>query len=136
MHDANSLIQIYADAFSRGDVDAVCACFSSDAVIHDLLDGTLSSARFAWTELISAFHVQLRIDALCTEGAVVVARYREQGKFVAPFRGFPPTGRSYEVTAIHWFEIEGGKFVRRWGARNTASIGRQIGISNDHTNVA
>jgi steroid delta-isomerase-like uncharacterized protein len=135
MHDADSLIQIYADAFSRGDVDAVCACFSPKAVIHDLLDGTLTSARVAWAELISSFHIQLRIDALCIEGSVVVARYREQGKFVAPFRGFSPTGRSYEVTAIHWFEIEDGKIVRRWGARNTASIGRQIGIGHDHTNT-
>ncbi len=83
MHDADLLVQIYTDAFSKGDVDAACACFASDAVIDDLLHGTLSSARSAWTELISAFCIQLQIDALCTEKSVVVARYREQGKFVA-----------------------------------------------------
>ena len=132
MSDPKSVVRAYADAFSRGDLNDVCACFAADAVVHGVFDGTLGSARSAWAELIAAFGVRLHVDALCSEGRVVVARYRETGTFVAPFRGLAPTGRSYKIDAIHWFEIVEGKIVRRWGARSTASIARQIGIvSND-----
>ena len=131
MPDSRQIVRDYAEAFSRGDIDAVCALFSPDAVIHGVFDGRLNSAREAWSNLISAFGITLEIEALCVEGEVVVARYIERGTFNAPFRGFSPTGRSYEVDAIHWFEIADGKIIRRWGARCTASIARQIGITTN-----
>jgi predicted ester cyclase len=119
---------MYAQAFTRGNIDDVCACFSPDAVIHDVADGGLVSVRIVWARVISAFHPSLEIDELCSADSVVVVRYHERGTFVAPFCGIVPTGRRYEITAIHWFEIDAGLIVRRWGTRNTVSMSRQLGI--------
>lgn len=41
--------------------------------------------------------------------------------FQAPVFGVEPTGKSYELVAMEWSEIEDGKIRRRWGARNAAS---------------
>ena len=52
------------------------------------------------------------------EGSSVAVRYTERGRSAKAFRGIGPTGKTYEVLAIEWFEFEGGKIVRRWGARD------------------
>jgi hypothetical protein len=74
---------------------------------------------------------------------------KETGRFAAPFRGLPgkaPTGKGYEIIAIEWFEfsdrsrllatsnVEVGmsatagipKIMRRWAARHSAAITRQV----------
>ncbi len=46
----------------------------------------------------------------------------------APAFGHAPTGRSHELVAMEWIEIEGGKIRRRWGARDALSQARRPGI--------
>jgi ketosteroid isomerase-like protein len=41
---------------------------------------------------------------------------------------FERIGKSYELVAMEWFEIEGDRIKRRWGARDAASQARQLGI--------
>lgn len=40
-----------------------------------------------------------------------------------------PTGKSFELVAIEWFELRGGKISKRWGARDMASQARQMGMT-------
>jgi predicted ester cyclase len=54
--------------------------------------------------------------------------YTERGTFRAPAFGKEPTGKSYELVAMEWFVIRDGKIQRRWGARDSASQARQLGI--------
>ena len=123
------IIRAYADAFNRGDVDAVCRCFAPDAVIHGVFGwGDLSKVRPIWEQLVASFQINLQIDAMSAEGAMVAVRYTERGKFVAPFRGNEPTGKPYEVVAMEWFEMGDAGIQKRWGARDSASIYRQVGI--------
>jgi steroid delta-isomerase-like uncharacterized protein len=75
-----------------------------------------------------AFDVRLHIEELIAEGDFVVARYLETGTFGNTFRGKPATGKSYGVVAMEWFRMKDGKIAERWGARNSASIFRQIGL--------
>ena|SRR5436190_15068124 len=124
-----AVIKTYADAFNRGDIDAVCRCFEPDALIYGVLGwGELKVARPIWEQLVSAFQMQLQIDAMSAEGSIVAVRYAERGKFVAPFRGTPPTGKTYEVVAMEWFEFSEKGIKKRWGARDSASMFRQLGI--------
>jgi len=58
----------------------------------------------------------------------VAARYIETGTFRAPAFGRQPTGKSCELVAMEWFEIEDGKIKHRWGARDSASPAQQLGI--------
>jgi steroid delta-isomerase-like uncharacterized protein len=124
-----SLVRAYVDAFNRGDIDAVCRCFGPDAVVFGVLGwGDLTKVRPIWEQLASAFQMNLQIDAMAAEGDIVAVRYTERGRFVAPFRGTAPTGKSYEVVAMEWFEVGESGIKRRWGARDFTSISSQLGM--------
>src|SRR5262249_15624869 len=81
-----------------------------------------------WRQLIDGYGIQMTIEGLIAEGNVVAARYTERGTFRAPAFGHQPTGKSYELVAMEWFEICEGRISRRWGAGDAASQARQLGI--------
>lgn len=119
----------YVDAFNRGDLDAVCTLFAPDALIHGVLGwGGLDTARPLWGELMRCFQVSLEVDGMIAEGDTVAVRYTERGRSVDSFRGGPVTGRDYEMVAMEWFAVRGGHIERRWGARDTATMFRQMGL--------
>jgi steroid delta-isomerase-like uncharacterized protein len=128
--ESNKLvIRQYVAAFNRGDMDALRQLFTADAIIQGVLGwGSLEEVIPIWRELHDAFAVDLTIEDLAAEGDTVAARYLEQGKFIAPFRGKQPTGKSYELVAMEWFILHEGKIARRWGARDSASQARQTGM--------
>ncbi|WP_199097568.1 ester cyclase [Dyella sp. ASV21] len=124
------VVLTYVDAFNRGDVDAVCAIFASDALIHGVLGwGGVATARPIWSDLMRCFQVSLEVDAMVAEGDTVAVRYTERGRSVASFRGGPVTGRGYEVFAMEWFVVKEGHIERRWGVRDTGSMFRQMGLA-------
>ena len=73
--------------------------------------------------------INLKIEQIIAEENIVAVRYTETGIFRAYFLGQEPTGLSYELVAIEWFEIAEGKIKKRWGARDFAAQARQIGLS-------
>ncbi len=118
----------YVDAFNRADIPALSALFSDDAFVYGVLGGGLDQVVPIWRELHAAFAPRLEIESMAAEGDTVAARYRERGRFVGPFRGHAPTGRSFELVAMEWFVMKEGKIYRRWGVRDSASQSRQMGI--------
>jgi len=120
----------YVESFNRGDIDALRKLFTPDAVVYGVLGwGPLEQIIPIWRELHSAFKIQLTIEAIIAEGDAVAVRYIERGKFVGPFRGKEPTGQSYELVAMEWFTFADGKIQLRWGARDSASAIRQVGMT-------
>jgi steroid delta-isomerase-like uncharacterized protein len=130
MSDRNKdTILAYADAFNRGDMDALVRLFTPDVVVSGVLgQGGLDKARPIWQELIECFNLTLQVESLVAEGDVVAARYIERGTSVRSFRGGPVTGQAYEVVAMEWFEFRDRLICRRWGARDSAAIFRQMGL--------
>ena len=119
----------YVDAFNRYDVPALRALFTPDALIYGVLSaGPMEVALPIWRELHESLAMRLTVEAMIAEGDNVAVRYTERGRFVGPFLGQAPTGRSFEVTAMEWFEMREGLIHRRWGARDSAAIARQIGL--------
>ena len=53
--------------------------------------------------------MNLRVEAMVAEGDSVAVRFTERGTFSSPFRGIPPTDKSYEVIAMDWFVLRDGK---------------------------
>ena len=120
----------YVDAFNRGDMEAQRELYTEDGVVHGVLGfGTLDQIIPIWQMLHDAFAITLHVDAMVEEGDVVAVRYTERGTSVGEFRGQGPTGKSYEIVAMEWFEMEGGRIRRRWGARDMAAQHRQMGLS-------
>ena len=127
--DRKKIVRTYVDAFNRGDVESVCGCFAPGALVYGVLGwGEISKVKPIWEQLINSFSMNLAIESMAEEGNIVAVRYTERGKFVAAFRGVAPTGKTYEVVAMEWFEIDESGITRRWGARDSASISRQVGI--------
>ena len=60
---------------------------------------------------------------------MVAVRFVESGCFQGAFGGLPgqePTGRPYRVNASEWFELDGDRIVKRWGARDFDAIKSQV----------
>lgn len=126
---AKQVVRQYVDAFNRGDLPGLRALLADDAEIQGVMDkGIFEKISHVWQQLIEGYNMQLRIDGMIAEGDTVAVRYTETGTFTRPAFGQEPTGKSYELVAMEWFEIEGGKIKRRWGARDSASQLRQLGI--------
>ena len=125
----NAVGKAYVDAFNAGDLAALRTLFAEDAEIQGVYGkATLDRAESVWRQLIDGYGMQLEIKELIAQGALVAARYVETGTFRAPAFGQQPTGKSYELVAMEWFEIHQGKIKRRWGARDSASQLRQLGV--------
>jgi steroid delta-isomerase-like uncharacterized protein len=123
------IVRRYAEAFNRGDLAALRALLADDAEIQGVMGkGLFERIEPVWRQLIEGYGMQLRIDELVAEGDRVAARYTETGTFNAPAFGHQPTGKSYELVAMEFFEIQDGKIKKRWGARDSASQMRQLGI--------
>lgn len=117
------------EAFNRGDLPALRGLLADDAEIQGVMgQGLIEKVEPVWRQLIEGYGMQLRIEQLVAEGGTVAARYTETGTFTRPAFGHEPTGKSYELVAMEFFEIEGGKIKRRWGARDAASQLRQLGV--------
>ena len=124
-----SVVRQYVEAFNRGDLVALQELFSEDAEIQGVLGkGLMDKVLPIWRQLIEGYGIQMTLEDLVAEGNVVAARYTERGTFRAPAFGHQPTGRSYQLVAMEWFEVRDGKICRRWGARDAASQARQMGI--------
>jgi steroid delta-isomerase-like uncharacterized protein len=124
------IVAQYVEAFNRGDFDALRKIYAPDAVVQGVLGmGGMDKVIAIWREIISAFAIKLTVEEMIAERDCVAVRYTERGKFVEPFRGQQPTGKSYELVALEWFVVKDGKIHQRWGARDAASQARQIGLT-------
>lgn len=130
--EAKAVVRQYVDAFNRGDLAALKELLADDAEIQGVMGkGSFERIEPIWRQLIDGYGMQLDIQGLVAERNVVAARYIERGTFRAPAFGYPPTGKSYELVAIEWFEIDGRKIKRRWGARDSAALRKQLGIPSE-----
>src|SRR4030095_2702510 len=92
------LVLEYVDAFNRADIPALSALFAADAFVYGVLGGGgLDQVVPIWRELHEAFAPRHEVESMAAEGDTVAVLYRERGRFVGPFRGHAPTGRSFEL---------------------------------------
>jgi steroid delta-isomerase-like uncharacterized protein len=127
--EAKAVVCRYVEAFNRGDLDALKNLLADDAEIQGVMGkGLIERVEPLWRQLIEGYGMQLAIQDIIAERNLVAVRYIETGTFRAPAFGHQPTGKSYELVAMEWFEIEQGKIKRRWGVRDSASQARQLGI--------
>jgi steroid delta-isomerase-like uncharacterized protein len=128
--ESKAVVRQYVEAFNQGDLNGLKALLAEDAEIQGVMGkGLFEKIEPIWRQLIEGYGIQLKIEGLIAEGNIVAARYAETGTFRAPAFGNQPTGKSYELVAMEWFEIEGGRIKRRWGARDAASQARQLGVA-------
>lgn len=119
----------YVEALNRGDVETLRRLFTPDALVYGVLGwGGLDEVTPIWEQLHEGLALELTVEQMVAEGDTVAVRYTERGTFRGPFMGNQPTGKSFELVAMEWFVLRDGKIHRRWGARDSASQARQIGL--------
>jgi steroid delta-isomerase-like uncharacterized protein len=130
VEDFKKTVLAYVDAFNRGDLPALRLLFTPDALVYGVLGwGGLDVVEPIWRDLHHCLAMELRPESVVADGDTVAVRYAERGTSKVAFRGFPATGKSYEVVAMEFFAMKDGKIHRRWGARDSAAIYRQLGFT-------
>ena len=128
--NTEDVVRAYVEAFNAGEWSRMPDLFTPDAVIRGVLGwGGLDVALPIWRELHDNMQMRLTVDDLIADEGKAAALLTETGTFSGPFRGLAgnePTGRSYEIVAIEWFEFENGRIRRRWGGRDSGAITRQV----------
>jgi predicted ester cyclase len=123
-------VRTYVEAMNAGDWAAMERLFAPGAMIRGVLGwGGLDVAMPVWRELHDGMNMRLEIEELVSTGDTVVVRFAETGRFTGAFRGLAghdPTGKPYEIQAIEWFELEDALIKRRWAARDSGAIARQV----------
>lgn len=128
-----AVVAAYVAAMNAGDFAAMPGLFTEDAEIQGVTGaGGLDFALGVWRQLHDGLCMELTVEEMAAEGACVAVRYTERGRWTGPFmaRG-EPTGRSYALVAMEWFELRGGRIARRWGVRDAAAQARQLGFRMD-----
>ncbi|MBS0297181.1 MAG: nuclear transport factor 2 family protein [Proteobacteria bacterium] len=131
IEDRKAVVRAYVEAFNAGDFEAIRPLFTPDAEIYGVTgSGSFDVALPIWNALHDGLAMTLEIVAMAAEGDTVAVRFVERGAWVGPFMGRTGhTGKTYELTAMEWFQFEGDKVRRRWGARDSATIARQVGMT-------
>jgi steroid delta-isomerase-like uncharacterized protein len=117
----------YVAAFNAGDMERLRALHTEDAQVHGVLGwGGMEKVIPIWTMLHETLAIELHVEEIVEQGDVVAVRYTERGRSAGDWRGQPATGKTYAVDAMEWFHIRDGRIHRRWGARDSAAIFRQL----------
>jgi steroid delta-isomerase-like uncharacterized protein len=72
------------------------------------------------------YHIE--VHELIAEGDTVVAITTQSGTSSGPYRGIPPTGKSYEVTGHVLYRLKDGKIAVSRPAFDRLSMLEQIGL--------
>jgi steroid delta-isomerase-like uncharacterized protein len=120
------------EAMSRGDLDAVDALFTPDAIVHDpgrelrgggAIKNGLAGLRAAFPDVVYTVEAQL------AEGDLVASRFRGEGTHTGDFRGVPASGRRFRYTGILIHRFEGGRIAEFWGQSDVLGLMQQLGAT-------
>ena len=121
-----ALVVGFYDDINRGDVSAFVAKLADDFFEHEALPGippTKEGVRILFEQLRSAFsHCRMDVEAIVSEGDLVVVRGTMTGTHVGELMGVPATGKEVRVPFCDWMRIRDGKAVEHWGVTDTSAI--------------
>jgi predicted ester cyclase len=110
--------RVFEEIYNRGRYEVADELIAPDYVSHhgagsEIVgaEGVKNSARqqrATFPDLCSI------IDDLIAEGDKVVVRGRDRVTHVHEFMGYPPTGRTFEITWMQIVRVEDGKLVESW----------------------
>ncbi|MCC6801374.1 MAG: ester cyclase [Anaerolineae bacterium] len=92
---------------------------------------TLDHVKQSFGAYFKAFpDLQATLDDLTGERDLVVCRLTLSGTHQGEFMGAAPSGKSFSVSAMHFFRIADHKIVERWEWVDRMGLRTQLGIQN------
>ncbi len=125
------LVERDIEMWNTGETDAVDEIYASDATftdpmgeVHDLESYVeyVKSIRSAFPDF------EVDIQEFFETGDTVGCRYTFSGTMEGTYRGFEPTGKSFELHGIAVCHVEDGRIVEWWNAANSMAIAQQAGV--------
>ena len=102
----------------------------------DVYDGPEEVAEY-YRETRAAFPDQRNENVVLHHaGDAVIVEFDLLGTHLGPFRGLPPTGRSFNCRMTAIFEFEGEQIVCERVYFDSATILRQLGVAHDPASLA
>jgi len=126
-------VRTQADYFGAGRYDLAGHFVTPDYVDHEAPPGTPpgpegANAVLRW--LRGAF-TDLSYEVLDAFGAGdrVAVRLITRGTHTGEFLGAPPTGKRFEIEAIHLYRIADGQVAEHWAKRDDIGLASQLGLT-------
>jgi C-1 hydroxylase len=120
-----------ADAWMKGDIEALREIFSPDYVYHNET-GQTASLEMLLEQLKKEIEMfpdrTISNEELIAKGDRVVHRYIARGTHTGEVGGLAPTGNKLVLGGIEILRFENGKIVESWEALNYLSIFTAIGF--------
>ena len=125
-------VRTQVDYFGAGRYDLAGQMVTPDYVDHEAPAGTPpgpegANAVLRWLRGAFADLSYEIIDAFGDDDRVAV-RLTTTGTHTGEFLGAPPTGRQFQIEAIHIFRIRDGKVAEHWAKRDDVGLASQLGL--------
>jgi steroid delta-isomerase-like uncharacterized protein len=113
------------------DVEAMDELFTADSVLHDPSGDRRGVDSFK--EYNRRYHeafpdLEYEVRDVVADADRVAFRARMRGTLEGEFRGFDPTGESFEAEGIVIARIEDGRIAERWASYDALGMLRQLGL--------
>lgn len=130
MSDALSRALDVFEAINSGDFSCLAAAVTPEFVDHGS-PIPLPPGPDGYRQILSVVHDVLQIrysieDAFATEDRVVV-RAIARGVGVDAIHGSGAAGKTYEMTTVHIYRVEGDRLAEHWGVRDEFGARAQLG---------
>jgi predicted ester cyclase len=125
-------VRMQLEYFGAGRYDLAAQMVTPDCVDHEAPPGTPpgpegANAVLRWLRGAFADLSYEILDAFGDRDRVAV-RLITRGTHTGEFLGAPPTGRRFEIEAIHLYRIQDGKVAEHWAKRDDLGLARQLGL--------
>lgn len=127
-----AIVSRFAQVWAAGCLDIVDELAAPDIVVSypippEPIRGAEAFKDFL-TEVIAGLpDATVTVDDMIAEGDRVACRWTMRGTHKGPLFGFPPSGRSVQVSGFTFYRIAGGKVIEEMGIGNALSLMQQIG---------
>ena len=125
-------VRMQLEYFGAGRHDLAAQMVTPDCVDHEAPPDTPpgpegANAVLRWLRGAFADLSYEILDAFGDRDRVAV-RLITRGTHTGEFLGAPPTGRRFEIEAIHLYRIQDGKVAEHWAKRDDLGLARQLGL--------
>lgn len=126
-------VRMQVEYYGTGRYDLAGQFVTPDCLDHEAPPGTPpgpegANAVLRW--LRSAFgDLSYEIHDAFGEGDRVAVRLTTRGTHTGEFMGKAPTGKQFQIEAIHIYRIQDGKVAEHWAKRDDVALASQLGLS-------
>lgn len=119
------------ELLNAGNAEDVGELVKADYIENDPLPGQGTGREGAidrFSMLIGALAPHFTINDVIAEGDRVVVRWTNEGTHIGEFAGMPATGRTFSISGIDIYRVEGDKLAEHWHVVDQLSMLGQLGL--------